>query len=90
MEEMGVVTNQSPQIYKTRKLQGEVVVIFGAGGSIISQVARELSKEGASVFLSGRAPYNINEDLLPRTNLCLHSKQLMKVSLEFTVRIINS
>jgi FlaA1/EpsC-like NDP-sugar epimerase len=71
---MGVVTNQSPQTYETRKLQGKVAVIFGAGGAIGSQVARELSKEGASVFLSGRAPYNINEDLLPRPNLRLHSE----------------
>ena len=49
----GIVTNQSLQIYKTRKLQGNVAVIFSAGVAIISQVAREL-KEGASVFLSER------------------------------------
>jgi 3-oxoacyl-[acyl-carrier protein] reductase len=35
-------------------LQNKVAVIFGAGGSIGSQIAREFSREGASVFLSGR------------------------------------
>jgi len=35
-------------------LQNKVAVIFGAGGVIGSQVAREFSHEGASVFLSGR------------------------------------
>jgi NAD(P)-dependent dehydrogenase (short-subunit alcohol dehydrogenase family) len=35
-------------------LHDKVAVIFGAGGAIGSQVAREFSKEGATVFLSGR------------------------------------
>src|SRR5262245_36523304 len=34
-------------------LQDKVAVIFGAGGSIGSQMARELAHEGAAVFLSG-------------------------------------
>ena len=36
------------------KLNGKVAVIFGAGGATGSQTAREFSKEGATVFLSGR------------------------------------
>lgn len=35
-------------------LQNKVAVVFGAGGSIGRQIAREFSHEGASVFLSGR------------------------------------
>jgi 3-oxoacyl-[acyl-carrier protein] reductase len=35
-------------------LHDKVAVIFGAGGATGSQVAREFSKEGATVFLSGR------------------------------------
>jgi 3-oxoacyl-[acyl-carrier protein] reductase len=35
-------------------LRDKVAVIFGAGGSIGSEVASEFSREGASVFLSGR------------------------------------
>jgi 3-oxoacyl-[acyl-carrier protein] reductase len=35
-------------------LHDKVAVIFGAGGTTGSQVAREFSKEGATVFLSGR------------------------------------
>jgi NAD(P)-dependent dehydrogenase (short-subunit alcohol dehydrogenase family) len=35
-------------------LHDKVAVIFGAGGAIGSQVAREFSHEGASIFLSGR------------------------------------
>ena len=45
---------QSQQVYESRKLQYKVAVIFGAGGAIGSQVAREFSKQGATVFLSGR------------------------------------
>ena len=52
-DKWGIVTNQSLQIYKTRKLQDNIALIFSAGVAIISQVAREL-KEGASVFLSER------------------------------------
>ena len=35
-------------------LHDKVAVIFGAGGAIGSQVAREFSHEGANLFLSGR------------------------------------
>ena len=56
-DKWGIVTNQSLQIYKTRKLQDNIALIFSAGVAIISQVAREL-KEGVSVFLSASI-YNI-------------------------------
>jgi 3-oxoacyl-[acyl-carrier protein] reductase len=49
-EEIGIQS----QIYERRLLHDKVAVIFGAGGAIGSQVAREFSKEGATVFLSGR------------------------------------
>jgi 3-oxoacyl-[acyl-carrier protein] reductase len=49
-EEIGIQS----QIYESRILHDKVAVIFGAGGAIGSQVAREFSKEGATVFLSGR------------------------------------
>ena len=42
------------QLYENKQLEGKVAVIFGAGGATGSQVAREFSKEGATVFLSGR------------------------------------
>src|SRR5262245_60710292 len=35
-------------------LHDKTAVIFGAGGAIGSQVAREFAREGAAVFLSGR------------------------------------
>jgi 3-oxoacyl-[acyl-carrier protein] reductase len=35
-------------------LHDKVAVIFGAGGAIGSQIAGEFSREGATVFLSGR------------------------------------
>ena len=35
-------------------LNDKVTAIFGAGGAIGSQVAREFSHEGATIFLSGR------------------------------------
>src|SRR5215471_16379771 len=38
----------------TSILQGKYAVIFGAGGSIGSAVAREFAAEGAEVFISGR------------------------------------
>lgn len=47
------VENQH-QLYQTRQLQDKVAVIFGASEAIGSQVACEFSKEGATVFLSGR------------------------------------
>jgi 3-oxoacyl-[acyl-carrier protein] reductase len=42
------------QFEQSKLLHDKVAVIFGAGGAIGSQVAREFSKEGATVFLSGR------------------------------------
>ena len=42
------------QLYENKQLEDKVAVIFGAGGATGSQVAREFSKEGATVFLSGR------------------------------------
>lgn len=38
----------------TQILKGKHAVLFGAGGSIGSAVAREFAKEGAEVFLAGR------------------------------------
>jgi 3-oxoacyl-[acyl-carrier protein] reductase len=38
----------------TQTLKGKHAVLFGAGGSIGSAVAREFAREGAEVFLAGR------------------------------------
>jgi NAD(P)-dependent dehydrogenase (short-subunit alcohol dehydrogenase family) len=38
----------------TKRLHGKRALIFGAGGSVGSAVAREFAAEGAEVFLSGR------------------------------------
>lgn len=40
-------------------LQGKHAVVFGAGGSIGSAVAREFAREGAEVFLSGRSKSSV-------------------------------
>ncbi|HEX8892899.1 MAG TPA: SDR family oxidoreductase [Terriglobales bacterium] len=40
-------------------LKGKHAVVFGAGGSIGSAVAKEFAAEGAEVFLSGRTKSNI-------------------------------
>src|SRR6516165_6578187 len=45
----------------TQILRGKHAVVFGAGGSIGSAVAREFAAEGAEVFLSGRTRSNIEE-----------------------------
>jgi NAD(P)-dependent dehydrogenase (short-subunit alcohol dehydrogenase family) len=42
-------------------LQGKRAVVFGAGGSIGSAVAREFAAEGAEVFLAGRTRSNIED-----------------------------
>jgi NADP-dependent 3-hydroxy acid dehydrogenase YdfG len=42
------------QLDESRLLHEKVIAIFSAGGAIGSQVAREFSKEGATMFLSGR------------------------------------
>jgi NAD(P)-dependent dehydrogenase (short-subunit alcohol dehydrogenase family) len=48
------MTKQYQELNETKLLRGKIAVIFGAGGAIGSQVAREFSKEGAIVFLSGK------------------------------------
>lgn len=40
-------------------LQGKYAIVFGAGGSIGSAVAKEFAAEGAEVFLSGRTKPNV-------------------------------
>src|SRR5215469_13093976 len=40
-------------------LQGKRAVVFGAGGSIGSAVAKEFAAEGAEVFLSGRSKSSV-------------------------------
>jgi len=40
-------------------LKGKYAVVFGAGGSIGSAVAKEFAKEGAEVFLSGRSKSSV-------------------------------
>jgi NAD(P)-dependent dehydrogenase (short-subunit alcohol dehydrogenase family) len=42
-------------------LRGKQAVVFGAGGSIGSAVAREFAAEGAEVFLAGRTRSNIED-----------------------------
>jgi hypothetical protein len=52
MKEMEV-TAEDPteeQIHGNKLLHNKVAVIFGAGGATGSSVAREFSKEGATVF----------------------------------------
>ena len=41
-------------------LQGKSAVVFGAGGSIGSAVAKEFAAEGAEVFLAGRTRSNLD------------------------------
>jgi NAD(P)-dependent dehydrogenase (short-subunit alcohol dehydrogenase family) len=43
----------------TQILKGKYAVVFGAGGSIGSAVAREFAKEGAEIFLSGRGKSSV-------------------------------
>lgn len=45
----------------TPLLKGKHAVVFGAGGSIGSAVAREFAIEGAEVFLSGRTKSNVEQ-----------------------------
>jgi NAD(P)-dependent dehydrogenase (short-subunit alcohol dehydrogenase family) len=40
-------------------LAGKNAVVFGAGGTIGSAVAREFAAEGAEVFLAGRTSANV-------------------------------
>ena len=42
-------------------LRGKHAVVFGAGGSIGSAVAREFAAEGAEVFLAGRTKSSVEE-----------------------------
>src|SRR5262249_51733599 len=46
---------------KSRILVGKRAVVFGAGGSIGSAVAKEFAAEGAEVFLAGRTKSRIDE-----------------------------
>src|SRR5215467_8079695 len=46
---------------RTPLLQGKHAVVFGAGGSFGSVVAREFAAEGAEVFLSGRSRSSLEE-----------------------------
>jgi len=42
-------------------LEGKCAIVFGAGGSIGSAVAKEFAAEGAEVFLAGRTKSNVEE-----------------------------
>ncbi len=46
---------------EAQRLQGKHAVIFGAGGSFGSVVAREFAAEGAEVFLSGRSRSSVDD-----------------------------
>ena len=46
---------------RTPLLQGKHAVVFGAGGSFGSVVARQFAAEGAEVFLSGRSRPGLEE-----------------------------
>jgi 3-oxoacyl-[acyl-carrier protein] reductase len=54
MSKLNLTEEHEEIIYENGILQDKVAVIFGAGGATGSQVARGFSKEGATVFLSGR------------------------------------
>lgn len=43
----------------SRILEGKRAIVFGAGGTVGSAVAKEFAAEGAEVFLSGRAKANV-------------------------------
>lgn len=45
----------------TEILKAKTAVVFGAGGSVGSAVAREFAAEGAEVFLAGRTKSNVEE-----------------------------
>ncbi len=51
--------NEEDDMERPPILQGKHAIIFGAGGSIGSAVAREFAAEGAEVFLSGRTKSNV-------------------------------
>src|SRR5215470_2925736 len=42
-------------------LRGKIAVVFGAGGSVGSGVAKELAAQGAEVFLAGHTRSNVEE-----------------------------
>src|SRR5437870_5132950 len=46
---------------EAQRLPGKHAVIFGAGGSFGSVVAREFAAEGAEVFLSGRSTSSVDD-----------------------------
>ena len=41
-------------------LQGKRAVVFGAGGSIGSEIAKAFASGGAEVFLAGRSEESLN------------------------------
>jgi NADP-dependent 3-hydroxy acid dehydrogenase YdfG len=53
-----VKTEDNP-MNSTPILKGKRAVVFGAGGSIGSAVAKEFAAEGAEVFLSGRSKSSV-------------------------------
>jgi len=53
---------------RTPILEGKHAIIFGAGGSIGSAVAKEFAAEGAEVFLSGRTKSNVENVAKQITN----------------------
>ena len=46
---------------RSRILEGKRAVVFGAGGSVGSAVAKEFAAEGADVYLSGRNKASVDE-----------------------------
>jgi NAD(P)-dependent dehydrogenase (short-subunit alcohol dehydrogenase family) len=46
---------------ETLPLNGKTAVVFGAGGDVGSEVARQLAAQGARVFLSGRTKTRVQE-----------------------------
>src|SRR6516162_3505710 len=57
--QLGIVKGSS--VNSSGILQGKRAVVFGAGGTIGSAVAKEFAAEGAEVFLAGRTKTNVEE-----------------------------
>jgi 3-oxoacyl-[acyl-carrier protein] reductase len=51
--------NKEDPMKSTPILQGKRAVVFGAGGSIGTAVAKEFAAEGAEVFLAGRTQSSV-------------------------------
>jgi 3-oxoacyl-[acyl-carrier protein] reductase len=56
-----LATQEQSNAGKSSILKGKRAVIFGAGGSIGSAVAREFAAEGAEVYLAGRSKSNVED-----------------------------